>query len=405
MHQLEINHHCQQLKYRAKKMLNATADYRIESFQLQSPSDIQQQWISLEQQSDCAFFLSWVWVGNWLKTFVPQAVVLRVWHQQQLVAIGIVVEHTERRHGMLFSKTLRLHQTGKPDCDQIFIEYNGFLTHRQYDKLQLEAACIDYLNEHFSWQELTLAGIEQQQFSLFQQLLALPVYQHWSTATYGVDLCALSQSQVQYAATLSANTRYQITRCLKLYRQQGEVKLVRMATSEAALASFHEMANWHIARWGDGPQQSGFVNAKFLKFHKNLLLSAAENIDVLELQVAGETVASIYNFIYNNKVYFYLGVAKPETSKQLKPGLLCHYLAITRYQELGFSYYDFMGGEARYKQQLAQKQKQLMGVSFQRPLLRFRLERFVRCIKHQFQHLLLQPRLRTESAKEAPYEK
>lgn len=386
-------------------MSNSAADYRIESFKLQSPTDIQQQWLSLEQQADCAFFLSWAWVGTWLKTYSPQAIVLQAWHQNNIVALGIVVEQTERRHGIVFSKTLRLHQTGKADCDQIFIEYNGFLTHRQYDKAQLETALIGYINKHFSWQELTLAGIEQQQFSRFQQQLALPVYQHWSTATYGVDLCALSQAKISYAATLSANTRYQINRCLKLYQQKGEVKLVRMASPEAALASFHNMASWHIARWGDGPQQSGFVNAKFLQFHENLLLTVAENVEVLELQVAAETIASIYNFIYNNKVYFYLGVAKPETSKQLKPGLLCHFLAIAHYQELGFSYYDFMGGEARYKQQLAQKQQQLLEVSFQRPLLRFRLEGLARRIKQQFQAVLQRPGLRMASAKEAPYAK
>lgn len=383
-------------------MLKPAADYRINSFILQSPADIQPQWLLLEQQADCAFFLSWAWIGNWLKTFKPKAVVLEARYHNELVAIGIVVEHTDRRHGLLFSKTLRLHQTGNPECDQIFIEYNGFLTHRKYDKLQLETAIIGYINKHMAWQELTLAGIEQRQSTCSQQLLSLPVYQRWSTSTYGVDLAALSQAKMQYAASLSANTRYQITRCLKLYQQKGPVNLIKIISPSDAIASFRNMASWHIARWGDGPQQSGFVNPRFMQFHENLLLSAPENTEILELQVATETIATLYNFIFNNKVYFYLGVAKPEANKQLKPGLLCHFLAIANYQERGFSYYDFMGGEARYKQQLAHKQQQLVEITFQRPLLRFRLERFARQLKHHIKQFWQRPSAHFDSAKEGP---
>ncbi len=383
-------------------MLKPAADYRINSFTLHSPADIQQQWLALEQHADCEFFLSWVWIGNWLKTFKPKAVVLEARYHNELVAIGIVVEHTDRRHGLLFSKTLRLHQTGNPECDQIFIEYNGFLTHRLYDKLQLETAIISYIRKHMAWQEITLAGIEQQQSARFQELLSLPVYQRWSTATYGVDLAALSQAKVKYAASLSANTRYQITRCLKLYQQQGQVNLVKIVSPSDAIASFRNMASWHIARWGGGPQQSGFVNPRFMQFHENLLLSAPESTEVLELQVASETIATLYNFIFNNKVYFYLGAAKPEANKQLKPGLLCHFLAIAYYQERSFDYYDFMGGEARYKQQLAKKQQQLVEITFQRPLLRFRIERFARDIKNHLKQFWQRPSARFDSAKEVP---
>jgi len=76
-----------------------------------------------------------------------------------------------------------------------------------------------------------------------------------------------------------------------------------------------------------------------------------------------------------------------ETDSALKPGLLGHSLCIQRYIDKGMDYYDFMGGEARYKQSLGTESIPIFQVSLQRDMIKFRLERSARLIKHKISQI------------------
>jgi len=97
---------------------------------------------------------------------------------------------------------------------------------------------------------------------------------------------------------------------------------------------------------------------------------------------AGEQVLGyFYNFIYRQRVYFYLAGLAPVADKLQKPGLVGHSLLIAHYAARGLDCYDFMAGEARYKAQLGRNTGNLCQLILQRDSINLRLEQLARRIK------------------------
>ncbi len=351
------------------------------------PEQLKVQWEDLESRSSPTVFLSWQWLGHWLAVYQPDARVLRVTEGERLIGLGLVVTSDERRHGLLRSRCLRLHQTGSTALDQIWIEYNGFLAEHGRDR-EVSAACLGFLGrQEDSWDEFVVGAIDADEADFFAQTMGLHKHLRWEAPCYGIDLNELRRSGQHYLDTLSRNTRYQINRAKRLFQARGTVELIRPDTVEEALAVFDSIGPRHLERWGSGPDQSGFANPDFVHFHRTLIRNQwpEGGVDLISVRAGDEVIASFYNLVYNRVVYFYLGGMQTEADNKLKPGLLGHSLCVEDYRQHGFHFYDFMGGEERYKANLGQFHRQLVQVSLQRPRFKLRLEKALREAKH---HLL-----------------
>lgn len=343
-------------------------------------SSLRREWLDLEARAQASVFLSWQWVGHWLHLYRPTVHLLRVRQDGRTLGLGLVVEAEERRHGVLRSKCLRLHQTGHPLLDQIWIEYNGFLAERGREQ-SVAAACLDYLcREMRNWDEFVVGAIDADEAEAYARHTGLFHHVRWSAPCYGVDLNDLRRHGQPYLDTLSRNTRYQIRRSARLYEAQGDIRLVRPDTLAEALAMFDRIGPRHLQRWGEGPDQSGFANPDFVLFHREMIRAQwpEGGVDLVSLTVGEREVAAFYNLLYNQVVYFYLGGIEVENDNRLKPGLLGHSLCIEDYRHHGFHYYDFMGGNERYKQNLGQRHRNLVQLSLQRGRLKLRLEHMAR---------------------------
>jgi len=347
------------------------------------------RWQDLEGRAAPTVFLSWQWVGQWLAVYQPRAQVLEVMEEGRVVGLGVVVQTQERRHGLLRSDCLRLHQTGQREQDQIWIEYNGFLAEKGREKAVAEA-CLRYLcNDLPGWDEFIVGAIDAGDAVEYARITGLEPHLRWEAPCYGVDLDALRSSGQHYLDTLSRNTRYQINRAHRLYEERGPVQLVRPDSVDEALAAFDRIGPLHLERWGHGPDQSGYANPDFVRFHRGLIQEQwpRGGVDLVSVRVGDEVIASFYNLLYGQSVYFYLGGMKPEADNRYKPGLLGHSLCIEDYRQHGFHYYDFMGGAERYKTQLGVFHRQLVQVSLQRARFKLKLESVMRKARN---------RLRTE---------
>ncbi len=337
-------------------------------------------WRDLEGRASPTVFLSWQWLGHWLAVYEPQAQVLEVTQGDRVVGLGIVVQTEERRHGVLRSNCLRLHQTGHRQQDQIWIEYNGFLA-EQGMEASVAAACLQHLcNDMPEWDEFIVGAIDAEEARHYAELTGLFAHLRWEAPCYGVDLDALRRSGQHYLDTLTRNTRYQINRSHRLYEAWGAVELVRPDSAEEAVAIFDSIGPLHLNRWGAGPDQSGYANPDFVRFHRSLIQDqwASGGVDLISVKAGDDMIASFYNLLYDQKVYFYLGGMKTEPDNRYKPGLLGHSLCIEDYRHHGFHYYDFMGGDERYKTQLGSLHKQLVQVSLQRDRFKLKLEDVMR---------------------------
>ena len=261
-----------------------------------TPDQLREEWEDLESRSDPTVFLSWQWLGHWLEVYQPNVRVLRVREGDRLIGLGMVVTSDERRHGVLRSRCLRLHQTGRPVLDQIWIEYNGFLAEHGRDR-DVSAACLAFLeNQQDAWDEFVVGAIDADEADFYARTMGLHKHIRWEAPCYGVNLNALRRGGQHYLDTLSRNTRYQINRAHRLYEQRGDVELVRPDSVEEALAVFDSIGPRHLERWGNGPDQSGFANPDFVRFHRSLIRSqwAEGGVDLVSVRAGDDVIASCF---------------------------------------------------------------------------------------------------------------
>ncbi|MAR91583.1 MAG: cellulose biosynthesis protein CelD [Pseudomonadales bacterium] len=355
--------------------------YRVQMSQPE-PAALASPWQALEARAEPNFFLSWCWVVAWLAVFKPRFRLVELYYQDQLVGLGLLTGATETRHRLIRSRVLRLGQTGDPLQDQIWIEYNGLLLHKDHAETA-PRAFMAALMVATDWDEFQLGASTQSTLARYRHPDCTPVLR-WQAPDYGVDLAALRRTGASYRQTLSRNTRHQIQRTERLYREAGSLEFSVLQTADAMLALWEELGAMHQDRWGTEPGTSGFVNPWFVNFHRQLIRQGAGQglVEFCTLRVAGELIGILYNFIYRGKVYFYLSGLRYPSDQRLKPGMLLHCLAIEHYLERGLDDYDFLGGEARYKGSLGQRREPLQLVSLQRPRLTLRLEQLGRRLKH-----------------------
>ena len=353
---------------------------------------IAEDWQQLEAQADCSVFLSWQWIGTWLKTWPAERCLLRLHASSEqgaeLVGLAIISPGFERRHGFVAARQWRLHQSGVASQDQIWIEYNAVLAKQGWE-VKVQQAAQDFVLQQPGWDELILAGIAQQQAQSWQQS-GLTAVVDWQAPCFGVDLQQLRAQGGDYLASLSANCRYQINRSKKRYQQRGALRLAKPQDLAEAQAWFAAMGPWHQQRFGTGPGQSGFSNPDFIGFHQAMLADywPQQGVELLALMAGDEHLATFYQLCYRQHVYFYLAGFKPEQDKHLKPGLVGHSLCIEHYSAEGLDFYDFMAGDERYKRQLGFEHNSLCQLRLQRPRLDLRLEAAAKAGKQRLSRLL-----------------
>jgi len=360
----------------------STHQVDVRYYALKDVDRLKQDWKALERNAAPTIFLSWQWIGSWIETYQLPLFVLEIIDQQGVVVgLALLCQQRQRKWGFIPRKTFYLHQAGVHHLDQIWIEYNGILSDRSVQS-QVEATALNYLRNELAWDEWVISGIAKGDLLQYQKLLACSGFLRWSAPCYGVNLSSLRQDSSDYRLSLSSNTRYQINRSQRFYQQHGVLSIKRPVDVDEALRFYEEIGPLHIQRWSEHAEPSGFLNPDFVRFHETMIKNHWPlNIDILKVHAGGVQIALIYNFIFANKVYFYLGVFKQESDNKLKPGLLAHTLCIEEYKINGFDYYDFMGGEEQYKSQLGVIHNELVQFCFVRNYVVFLIETALKKIK------------------------
>ncbi|WP_395344607.1 GNAT family N-acetyltransferase [Ningiella sp. W23] len=345
------------------------------------------QWQTLEQVSTHRFFLSWHWISAWLKTFPISPILIRAFKGEQTLGLGFLCEKSFRRNRFFSIKQILLNEAGIGNYDQQWIEYNDFLVHDSFRDDTL-STMLNAIHNELNWNEFALGVSDSATVMKWQKVLGLQPYVTWKTRAHHLDLSALRHSQNDYLASLSKNSRSQIRRSINFYKKRGDLRIKHASTVNDALAMFDKIAPLHIERWGEGYQESGFANPHFVNFHKLIIRESFEsgNVDVIQVSVNEDAIAYFYNFIYQQRVYFYLSALQYESDNKAKPGLVGHALCIQEYLDNGMQSYDFMGGGEKYKDSLSTCHDQFYRVSFQRPTVALKLESSLRKLKNRIKN-------------------
>lgn len=359
------------------RRFNARIDgYDIHVSSSPSSASIKDDWLAL-QNEETPFFLSWPWISNWIATYTPRFFAITAVSEGRVVAIGLLTQSKMRRHGLVTSRQLRLHQVGEPHMDQIWMEYNDFLCDPAHRRAASNACLKAVQNEIFEWDEIVLSMMSRSRGDEISSSFS-NAFVAFSQPCFATDLDAIRAAGKTYLSSLRSNTRYQIRLAKRLYEKRfGPLSIKRAESTEERLVFFREASSYHKRRWDD----SGYRNPAFVAFHERLIAKTnAEQVDLLRLTAGNQTLGILYNHIVGKRVFFYLHGLRYHKDPKLKPGLVAHSMASQLYMNEGKDSYDYMGGYSQYKLQLAEQVEDLVTIRLQRPKLLFAVENFGRFI-------------------------
>jgi CelD/BcsL family acetyltransferase involved in cellulose biosynthesis len=342
------------------------ADPRVESI-----------WRALEAAARPTYFLTWGWIATWLAALptaaLPQLAVVR--EGATAVAACFLGRRRVRRHGVVPTRMRYLNATGIPRFDELCIEHNTMLCVPGTTwPLQ---ALIEGLPA--DWDELALPAIDATPLAPpegYQLVVDREV-----AAPY-VDLAKV-RAAGDYLSLLGGNTRAQIRRARRLV---GPLALEVATTLAQALEIYDELIALHTTSWRRRGEPGAFADPWFERFHRDLITQrfAHGEIELLRLRAGGQTLGCVYNLIAHGRTLFYQAGLAPIADPRIKPGYLCQAAAIEHAAATGAAIYDFLGGDARYKAQLATGSTRLIWVRVQRRLVRFALEERVRHLRRAY---------------------
>ncbi len=294
--------------------------------------------VFVEQAGD-NFFLSKEWICGWIECAKKQPELITFFYNQQIVGftfIGCVKTK--------LGKVYYLNQTGDQQDDQIWIEYNDVICASHHK------ACRQALLDYFS-----------KQTNCFQFVVTNAIDTTWLNSRWkiwsnqAIDGFSTKIDEQEISHHFSKNTKKQISRSFSyIQKKHGEIQLECIANADINDA-LDAMAVLHKKQWGSHAYGSGFSNAQFVKFHKQLLHSKVHNkAEIIKFNAGDFCLGYLYYFTLNKRVFFYLSAINyHDSDNKYKPGLVMHKLAMQHFKELGYTEYDFLAGQARYKTSLS----------------------------------------------------
>jgi CelD/BcsL family acetyltransferase involved in cellulose biosynthesis len=360
--------------------------------------EIQLLWRDLESRSDCAFFLSWDWIGCWIAETGISLQVLVGREAGRVVLLGLLAASHRRGRIPFRIPGASLHTTGHPDQDVVTVEYNGFLVARDCqgrDTARAEDAAIRFLllERSGSIDELHLRNVSRTYVAmdaagprpggLRRDLV-------WSKPSWRVDLEAIRASGRRYADSLSGNTRQQIRRSMRLYEKQGKLVATRARDVPEALAFLDGLKSLHQPYWIGRGEPGAFAFPFFDRFQRRLIETCHPHggVELVRITRGDTAIGYLYNLIYRRQIYSYQCGFLFEADPKLKPGLVSHFLCIEMHEREGDRVYDFMAGDNRYKSNLGMPGPDMHYIVLQRPTLAIRLENGLRSLRDGVRSLI-----------------
>ncbi|MDH2406652.1 GNAT family N-acetyltransferase [Bradyrhizobium sp. SSUT18] len=352
---------------------------------LQSIDRLETLWKELEMRAAHSFYLSWLWIGTWLRHLPhgaqPHVLVARM--SGKIVGLAIVCRRTSWSFGPHPRARWLLHETGDARFDRLFIEYNHILADRSSAEAVTVASLQALMHHLHPSDQLVLSGIGPDLESAAGRaatLVGLVTEVKEADAAQWIDFAKVRQNGGNYRARLGRCTRQALSRAMRLYAQRGPVGLRIMETTSEALAAFDLLVELHQSRWGS---RGSFANPSFRLFHQELIAHGVPTgaIRVSRTLAGDQTIGVLYNFVHDGRVLNYQSGFLYECDARLKPGLVSHVLAIDDSIARGERGYDFICGHAGHKSHLANAEHPLKWIAISRDNPKRRIEAKLRRAK------------------------
>ncbi len=346
-------------------------------------ADTEEIWRRHEAQAKLPYFLSWGWIENWLASLPAEA-------RPELASVcdadgPAAAFFIARRRVLRASGPTRvryLNATGIPRYDELTAEHNAIVS--RPGLLWSLASLVELLPD--DWDQLVLPALARDRFpgrALDERLPHHRIVVEREVSSPFVDLDRVRSAPGGYLDVLGSATRAQIRRARRGF---GPLEVETSTDVQHALDIYDELVGLHGESWRRRGEPGAFADPWFNAFHRRLIAARHGHgeIQLLRVRARDGTVGCLYNLISNGRVLFYQGGLSTRDDPHLKPGYVCHAEAVRHNAALGHAVYDFLGGDARYKQNLATDETILAWAELRRPLARFALEDRMREWKRAF---------------------
>lgn len=363
-------------------------DIRVTLNALPDIQALQDLWLDLEARGNTSFFISWSWIGRWLRDLPDglEPMLLMAEQDGKAVGLGVLVRRTIRRHGLFISRGLFLNAAGDPYLDELTIEHNGLLVDKSLER-EAKQSCLDFLVEYCpAWDEFFLDGIGKPEAYQQAESHGFRLLTRNRRRCYFINLEKLREEGKDYLSVLSSNTRYQVRRSIKEYGGEEVLRLEVAETPKQAREFLEELKRLHQIYWNSKGQPGSFANKFFNGFHNDLVQDCIGRAEVQLIQVRANArvLGYLYNFVKNGRVYNYQsGFDYSITTRNHHPGLVCHYLAVEYNRRLGNRVYDLLAGDGQYKRSLGTDFTEMWWLVVQRDCVKFRIEERLRAFKQR----------------------
>lgn len=355
--------------------LSAPTPCQVRLVALPALPELEAQWRDLEARADGSFFTSWDWIGPWLACLPAgcTARLLRAERAGRLLGLAVVIDRPQRRFGFLPLRCTYLHETGRPDCDALTIEYNGCLTDREAGA-GVEAAMLRALMEGpRAPDELKLSGVVTPPQALPPNL-QMRSHPHRS---FFVDLQAIDASGKDYLGFLKQRQRYLVRKSLKRLSEPAPLRLEVADSLPKAREFLAELERLHTRYWVAKGEPGAFGSDFQRRFHARMVEQGQPSgrVVLLALRRGDESLGYFYYFSHRGWVHYYQsGIDYDRLDASESPGLAAHALAIEHFRQQGWRVYDFMTGDLQYKRTLCTDEMTLYWSVLQQRSAKMRLE-------------------------------
>jgi CelD/BcsL family acetyltransferase involved in cellulose biosynthesis len=300
------------------------------------PDALATRWRRLEAAASGGFFRSWTYLGTLLPHFTAPYL-LAVTRRGQDVALGLFNRIGSR---------LCLHETGLEPWDQLHVEHNGLLLHPSAPDVLPAALAV--VASHGT---VILSGIDDAHHAAAGAAGDAHLRKcHFAPA---VAFTTLADPRQPYITNLSANARSQLRRAMRLFGDT--LRLEPATTLPQAEHYFDRLVQLHQTSWLARGQRGAFADEPIRSFHRSLIRAGfpSGEVRLLRVATASRELGYLYEFRHSRRALSYQTGLASEPDPRLKPGLVCHVLAIEQARADGEEVYDFLAGAQRYKLTLA----------------------------------------------------
>ena len=313
------------------------------------------KWVALQGQANSSVFVAWFWVQQWLAQKILTAnncLCVEVMHGQNTVGLALFGSKTKRVFWGLSFNQYFLHKSGNTKEDQTWIEHNTFLVHKEYAQQSINEIC-QAVTKIKNIDDIKI-GLSSPNFINSLNFSGFKLRTELSSPGYQANLAGFTTLD-HYLASLSKNTRSHIKRSIKLLNQQSPLQLVLATDADEKDKVLKSIADLHRIKWRSTVYGSGFDNPCFYKFHQGLIQDdpSQQNCRLYTLYQDNTALGHVYLLTQGDTWTFYLSALNFNHDNRIKVGLVIHSLIIEQAIKQGISIYDFLAGEAQYKNSLS----------------------------------------------------